>query len=559
MQKKWWHGKIAYQIYPKSFKDTNGDGIGDLPGIIEKIPYLKDLGIDLLWLSPIYKSPFADNGYDISDYRDIDPLFGSLEDFKKLKASADASGIGLIMDLVVNHTSDEHEWFKKACEDPFGKYGKYYIIREGKNGKEPNNLRTYFGGSVWDKLPNHDNLYYCHFFHKKQPDLNWFNPELREAVYDMMNWWLKDIGLAGFRVDAISCIGKDPNFPMFEPDGVGDGLCACFTMVSQNVDVATKYLREMNSRTFIPNDKFSVGEVVGITDDNYKDFIGDNGVLGSIFDFSARALVQNQYCFYGYKKLSVKEYRDATFKAQEKVNTIGFLAPIIENHDQPRGVSIYLPLMWQNAQGAKALATSNLCLKGIPFILQGQELGMTNTKFDNINELDDCLSKDQYKRCHEQGLDNTVIMQILNDQARDHGRTPMPWDISTHYGFSSAKPWIKLHQDSATINVEAENKDPESVLNFYKKLIAVRKDPKFLKTFTYGNFIALDNPNEYTLAYLRQSHEQTIMVIANFGTNAVDFPINEESSLLLSSGIVNFNTQDCRIKVFEGSSAIVYL
>ncbi len=559
MQTKWWHGKVAYQIYPKSFKDTNGDGFGDLPGIMEKIPYLHDLGIDLLWISPIYKSPFADQGYDIADYQDIDPIFGSMEDFKKLKAEADKYNIGIIMDLVVNHCSDEHEWFKKACDDPFGKYGQYFIIREGKDGKEPNNLRACFGGNVWDKLPGHDNLYYCHFFHKKQPDLNWFNPELREEIYKMMNWWLVDMGIAGFRVDAIMCIGKDPSFPMYEPDDVGDGLCSCGVMNAQNVDVAINFLREMNSRTFGPNDKFSVGEVFGITKDNVKDFIGDNGVFSSIFDFSAREALTQHYCFYGFEKLSVKEYRDVIFGAQETANTTGFLAPVIENHDEPRGVSTWLPLMWQNAQGAKSLGTVNLTLKGIPFVFQGQELGMTNTKFDNIDELDDCQSKDQYKMCKAHGLSEAVTMQVLNDQARDHGRVPMLWDDSELAGFSTVKPWMKLHQDRATMNVAVEEKDPESVLNYYKKLIALRKDPKYLKTFTYGNFVALENPNDHTIAYLRQGHEQTLMVVANFGAAPVQFPVNAESSILLASGPATIDNASGKVTVNEGSAVIVLL
>ncbi len=559
MQTKWWHGKVAYQIYPKSFKDTNGDGFGDLPGIIEKIPYLHDLGIDLLWISPIYKSPFADQGYDIADYQDIDPIFGSMDDFKKLKAEADKYGIGIIMDLVVNHCSDEHEWFKKACADPKSEEASYFIFREGKDGKVPNNLRACFGGSVWEPVPGQENLYYCHWFHKKQPDLNWFNPKLRQKIYDMMNWWLVDMGIAGFRVDAIMSIGKDPTFPMYPADSVGDGLCSCGVMNSEHVDVALNFLREMNAHTFTPHDKFSVGEVFGISKDNVKDFIGDEGVFGSIFDFSAREALTKHYCFYGFEKLSVKQYREVTFAAQETAGNTGFLAPVIENHDEPRGVSTYLPLMWQNARGAKALGTVNLTLKGIPFVFQGQELGMLNTQFNHIDELDDCQSKEQYDNCMRHGLSDAVALKILNDQARDHGRVPMSWDDSENAGFSTVKPWMKVNQDYKTVNVKSESADPDSVLNYYKKVIALRKDPKYLKTFTYGNFIALEDPNEHTLAYLRQGHDQTIMVIANFGAEAVTFDVNKESTLLLSSGEVKLCTDCCKVQVAEGSSAIILL
>lgn len=557
MQTKWWHGKVAYQIYPKSFKDTNGDGFGDLPGIIEKIPYLADLGIELLWISPIYKSPFADQGYDIADYQDIDPIFGSLEDFKKLKAEADKYGIGIIMDLVVNHCSDEHEWFKKASADPTCEEASYFIFREGKDGKEPNNLRACFGGSVWDKVPGQDNLYYCHFFHKKQPDLDWFNPKLREKIYEMMNWWLVDMGIAGFRVDAIMCIGKDPTYPMYTPDSVGDGMCSCGVMNSQNVDVALNFLREMNSRTFHPNDKFSVGEVFGISKDNVKDFIGDDGVFSSIFDFSAREALTKHYCFYGFEKLSVAQYRKVIFEAQHTAGDIGFLAPVIENHDEPRGVSTYLPLMWQNAKGAKALGTVNLTLKGVPFVFQGQELGMLNTKFDNIDELDDCQSKDQYQMCQEQGLSETVTMQVLNDQARDHGRVPMLWDDSEYAGFSTVKPWMKVNQDYKTVNVASEQKDPNSVLNYYKTLIKLRKDPKYIEAFTYGEFVALEDPNDHTIAYLRKGKEHTLMVVANFGAAPVKFDVNENSQILLCSDKATIENK--QVIVPEGTAVIVLL
>lgn len=557
MEKKWWNGKVAYQIYPKSFKDTNGDGFGDLPGIIEKIPYLHDLGIDLLWISPIYKSPFADQGYDIADYQNIDPIFGSLDDFKKLKATADQYGIGIIMDLVVNHCSDEHEWFKKACQDPNSEEASYFYFREGKDGQTPNNLRANFGGSVWDKVPGHDNLYYCHFFHKKQPDLNWFNPKLREKIYEMMNWWLVDMGIAGFRVDAIMCIGKDPSFPMYTPDSVGDGMCPCGKMNAENVDVAIKFLQEMNERTFHAHDKFSVGEVFGITPDNVKDMIGDNGVFSSIFDFSAREALTQHYCFYGFEKLSVERYREVTFRAQETANDVGFLAPVIENHDEPRGVSTYLPLMWQNTAGAKAIATVQLSLKGVPFIFQGQEIGMTNTHFDNIDEFDDCQSKDQYEMCKLQGLSEDVTMQILNAQARDNGRTPVLWDDSENAGFTTGKPWMKIHQDYKTLNVKAQENDPDSVLSYYKTLIKLRKDPAYLDTFTYGRFEALPNPNQHTLAFKRVGKNQTLVIAANFGMNSVEFDVNTNSKILLSTGKAAI--ENGKLKVTEGASAIVLL
>ncbi len=557
MQKKWWHGKVAYQIYPKSFKDSNGDGIGDLPGIIEIVPYLAELGIDLLWISPIYKSPFADQGYDIADYQDIDPIFGSLEDFRRLKSICDEHSIGIIMDLVVNHTSDEHEWFKRACEDPSSEEASYYIFREGKDGQVPNNLRANFGGSIWERVPGQDNLYYCHFFHKKQPDLNWFNPKLREKIYQMMNWWLNDMGIAGFRIDAIMCIGKDLSFPMYAPDDIGDGMCGCGAMNNDNVDVALNFLREMNERTFHLHDKFSVGEVYGLSQDSIKYFVGDNGVFSCIFDFAAREAVTRHFCYYGYEKISIKKYREVTFAAQERVGDVGFLAPVVENHDEPRGVSTYLPPMWWNDAGAKALATVNLTLRGIPFIFQGQELGMTNTKFNSIEELLDCQSKDQYKMCLRHGFSEASTMDILNTHARDHGRVPMLWDKSVYAGFSTAKPWMKLHQDKDVLNVESQQRNPNSVLNYYKDLIKLRRDERFHETFTYGSFTALSDPNDATLAFLRKGDNQTIMIVANFGHHPVNFPVRESSELLLRSGLAR--VKDSRLIVCEGSSAIVLL
>lgn len=555
MEKKWWHGKVAYQIYPKSFKDTNGDGVGDLGGIIEKIPYLHELGIDLLWISPIYKSPFADQGYDIADYKDIDPIFGSLDQFKQLKAKADEYGIGIIMDLVVNHCSDEHEWFKKAAADPTCEEAQYFYFREGKDGKLPNNLRAIFGGSIWDKVPGHDNLYYAHFFHKKQPDLNWFNPKLREKIYEMMNWWLVDMGIAGFRVDAIMCIGKDPSFPMYTPDDLGDGMVSCGIMNTQNQDVAIKFLKEMNERTFHAHDKFSIGEVFGLSEENVGQMIGDQGVFSSIFDFSSREALTSHYCYYAYTPLTIEKYREVTFNAQKVAAPFGFLAPVFENHDEPRGVSTYLPQMWHNAQGAKALATVSLTLRGVPFIFQGQELGMTNTKFNSIEEMPDCQSKDQYDQCLKQGLSDTEALNVLNAQARDHGRVPMLWDDSEYAGFSNVKPWMKLHQDHATMNVKIEEQDPNSVLNYYKALLKLRKDPKYHETFTYGNFIPLENPNKQTIAFLRQGSNQCFMTIANFGTQKVSFVVTDHAQILISAGTVALENQ--KVTVNEGACVVI--
>lgn len=556
MRRQWWHGLTAYQIYPRSFRDSNGDGYGDLQGITEKLPYLKELGIDLVWLSPIYKSPGIDNGYDIADYQAIDPLFGTMEDFDALMEKARELNLKIIMDLVVNHCSSEHEWFKKACADPGCEEASYFYFREGRNGHEPNNLRANFGGSIWDKVPGQDNLYYCHFFAKEQPDLDWFNPKLREKIYAMMNWWL-DKGIAGFRVDAIMCIGKDPTFPDFEPDPLGDGRCGCGAMNERCNDVADRFLREMHERVLKPRNAFTVGEVFCLNKNNIERFIGEDGNFSAIFDFAAREALTAHCAYFAYEKLPVSKYREVTFRSQELTNDVGFLCPVIENHDEPRGVSTYLPPLWHNARGAKALGTVNLLLRGVPFIYEGQEIGMTNSRFDTIYEFKDLQSHDEYQKCLAHGLSEYEALRILNDEARDQCRTPMLWDDTLNAGFSTGIPWMRVHQDYPHLNVKAQMADPDSVWHHYKALIALRKNPEFKDTITYGRFKALPDPNGHTLAFLREGERNTLMVIANFGEGSVTFDTYDTARPLLTSGEVHLNAHS--VTVAGGSSAVLLL
>ena len=387
MEKKWWHNKVAYQIYPKSFYDTNGDGIGDINGVIEKLDYLRDLGIDIIWLSPIYCSPLADQGYDISDYYDIDPRFGTLSDLDRLIAEGKKRGIGIVMDLVVNHCSDEHEWFKKACEDPDGEYGKFFYIEDYKDGDPlPCNWRSYFGGSVWEKLPGHDDKIYLHVFHKKQPDLNWENPKLRKEVYKMINWWL-DKGIAGFRIDAIINIKKKLPFSDYPVDG-DDGLSSIDNMLKEATGVG-EFLNELADETFRKHDAFTVGEVFNEKDDELPLFIGSHGYFSTMFDFSAESTKED---------ISPENYKKAVFKAHERVDGIGFLSNIIENHDEPRGVSRFIPKEDLDDTSKKMLAGIYFLLPGLPFIYQGQEIGMENLdKVNDINDLDDCANANIYE------------------------------------------------------------------------------------------------------------------------------------------------------------------
>jgi len=377
MTKKWWHDKVAYQIYPKSFYDSNGDGIGDLKGIIQKLDYLQDLGIDIIWLSPCYKSPLADEGYDISDYYSIDPRFGTMEDMEQLIAEAKKRSMYILMDLVVNHCSDEHEWFQKACEDPDGEYGSFFYLRDKEEGKLPTNWRSYFGGPVWDDLPGTDKQY-LHVFHKKQPDLNWENPKLRAEVYKNINWWL-DKGLGGFRIDAIMNIKKALPLHDYEPDR-DDGLSNIADMLAEAHGIG-EFLSEMRDQTFKKYDAFTVGEVFNEKPEEIPDFIGENGYFSSMFDFNEAIFGASENGCFDSKPITPDDYKRCCFEAQERIGTIGFLCNIIENHDEPRGVSRYIPEGECCPQSKKMLAALNFMLRGLPFIYQGQELGMENTHF----------------------------------------------------------------------------------------------------------------------------------------------------------------------------------
>lgn len=536
MEQKWWHGKTAYQIYPKSFCDSNGDGIGDLRGIISKLDYLQELGVELVWLSPIFKSPFVDQGYDIADYQDIDPVFGTMDDFDELLAQAKARGIDIILDLVINHCSDKHEWFQKACADPTCEEAKYFYLVRGKNGQVPDNLRSYFGGSVWEKLPGHEDedLYYLHYFAKAQPDLNWYYEPLRQKLFDMINFWL-DKGVAGFRVDAIMNIAKDLTFPGLPADGP-DGMCSANQMTAKLSDQAATFLYEMNDKTFKPHDAISVAEAFGVNADSLSNYIGDNGFFSTIFDFSARELNEKYPAYYRYRPVSIAKWRDTIFASQERVNNIGFMCPIFENHDEPRGVSYYLPRHAQNPSGAKAFAAVLLMLRGMPFIYQGQEIGMTNTQFNSIYEFDDVNAKDNYKTALQAGLTERQALDILNIESRDNARTPMLWSDEKNAGFSSgAITWLKVHQDYQTLNVAAQRHDPESVFSFYKSLIALKKNPDYHELLTYGAFKGLAPNAEYVVPYCRELNDKHIYVIANFEDSAISYELPSAAQILLAS------------------------
>ena len=531
---------MAYQIYPKSFLDTNGDGIGDLRGIISKLDYLKKLGIDIIWLSPIYKSPFVDQGYDIADYYAIAEEFGTMEEFDELLAEAKKRDMHIIMDLVINHCSDKHEWFQKALADPDGAFVDYFYFRKGKNGNPPSNYRSYFGGSCWEKVAGTDK-YYFHMFAKEQPDLNWENPKLRQELYKMINWWLEK-GLSGFRIDAIINIKKDLNFPDFAPDGK-DGLASCWKMV-ESVDGVGKLLEDLKKSTFEKYDAFTVGEVFNMKPDELPEFIGENGHFSTIFDFSAHTLTDGEHGWYDAPKLEFAKWRATIIQAQLETQKYGFKANIIENHDEPRGASRFLPSYAQTPDGIKMLGTISLLLRGIPFIYQGQEIGMRNAKWNSMEEFDDISTKDQYHTAREVGLSDQEALEVCSRMSRDNARTPMQWTSGENGGFTKGTPWLKVNPLFKDVNVEAQEQDPDSVLNYYRKLVALRKSDELKEVFTYGEFLPEYENVDGVMAFYRKDESKCILVAANFGKDAATIKLKSEIEKVWLSNRID-GTVDC--------------
>ncbi|PXX46132.1 oligo-1,6-glucosidase [Hungatella effluvii] len=530
MERKWWHEKIAYQIYPKSFNDSNGDGIGDLRGIIEKLDYLKELGIDIVWISPIYQSPFVDQGYDISDYYKIAPEFGTMEEFDELLAEAKKRDIEIVMDLVINHCSDQHEWFQKALADPYGEYADYFYFEKGRNGGAPSNYRSYFGGSVWEPVPGTD-LYYLHLFAKEQPDLNWNNPKMKEELFAMIRWWLEK-GVAGFRIDAIINIKKDPNFPDFPADGP-DGLASCTKMVEE-VEGVGELLEELRQKAFDPYQAFTVAEVFNMKEEELKEFVGENGHFSTMFDFSAHLLTGGEHGWYDAKPVKFSEWKKTVIESQLEVQNVGFLANIIENHDEPRGASTYLPEYAVNPRGIKMLAAVNILLRGLPFLYQGQEIGMRNCPMDSIEDYDDINTKDQYRTALEAGCTEEEALDACIRYSRDNARTPMQWSHEKEAGFTTGKPWLKVNPNYTGINVEDQLKDEDSVLHFYKKLIALRKLEAYRETLIFGRFVPAFEADEDVFAFYRESESgERIFIAANFGKEEKRLKLPEKNYTVL--------------------------
>lgn len=554
LDKKWWKKEVGYQIYPRSFYDSNNDGIGDLNGITEKLDYLKNLGITLIWVCPIFKSPMDDNGYDISDYYDVNPEFGTKEDLEKLIAEAEKRGIKVILDLVINHTSDEHEWFLEALKNPESKYRNYYIFKRGENGLPPTNWRSHFGGSAWEKVEgeadeNGNEMYYLHLFTKKQPDLNWENPEVRKELYEMVNYWLEK-GIAGFRVDAINSIKKDARYLDLPVDGA-DGMAhnVEYTLNQPGIE---EFLSELAKETFKKYNAMTVAETPMLEYERYNDFIGEDGFFTMIFDFSYADLDMTKGGFYySLRDIPTVELRDKIFESQLTQQKYGWGAPFFENHDLPRSLNKFFGEK-ANETNAKLLANVFFFLRGTPFIYQGQEIGMDNFVRNDISEFDDIASKDQYQRALGEGFSSEEALYFVNKRSRDNSRTPMQWDNSKNAGFSkdeNSKSWIKLTGSQATTNVADQINDKDSIFSHYKKMIDLRQNGKYSDCLTFGDFISVSLENEKIIAYVRKYENQKVLCISNFSEKRQEIKLSEIAKVL---GEKEIRVGEILINNFEG-------
>lgn len=529
MEGKWWKEAVVYQIYPRSFKDSNGDGIGDLQGIISKLDYLKELGVDVVWLSPVYQSPNDDNGYDISDYRNIMTEFGTLHDWDQLVAEMHKRNIKLVMDLVVNHSSDEHQWFIESRKSKDNPYRDYYIWREGKNSKEPNNWVSFFSGSTWE-LDEQTGEYYLHLFTKKQPDLNWENPKLREEIFDMMKWWL-DRGVDGFRMDVINLLSKVevlPDAPVQNHEDEYQWGGEYFVNGPKIID----YLQEMKEKVFDHYDILTVGETPFVTPkDGIRYTNEDTGVMNMLFHFEHMDVDVDESGDGNLGKWNVKQWKLSDLKRimskwQVELEGKGWNSLYLENHDQPRSVSRFGNDKEYRIESAKMLATWLHMMQGTPYIYQGQELGMTNVKFDSIDDYRDVeihnLWKDQIIK---KGKDSEQLMKAIEYRGRDNARTPMQWDASENAGFTSGTPWISLNPNYQEINAEQALNDPNSIFHYYKKLIRLRKEQPIIVYGTYRLILEEDNK---IFAYTRTLEDQVLVVITNFSSEHVQFELPKD-------------------------------
>ena len=547
MKKSWWQKEVVYQIYPKSFYDSNHDGIGDLRGIIEKLDYLVDLGITMLWICPIYQSPMDDNGYDISDYTAIASEFGTMEDLEELITETKKREIKIILDLVINHTSDEHEWFKKALADKNSPYHDYYIFKEGR--QRPNNWRSVFGGSVWEKVSGQEE-YYFHAFGKKQPDLNWENKELRNQLYKMVNWWL-DKGIAGFRIDAITFIKKDLTWKNREADGA-DGFAKC-TKASRNQPGIGIFLHELKECTFDKHQCLTVAEAPGVPYEELEEFIGENGYFSMISDFRYADLdIASGSEWFKRVEWSIKDLNDKIMTSQLAIQKYGWSANFIENHDQPRAATKYLKEGQNHLEAVKTLAAMYFFLRGVPFIYQGQELGMLNFKRKSVEEFDDLSSIDQYYRSIEEGYTTEESLHFVNMRSRDNARTPFPWNEDRYGGFSDVKPWIGMTEEYPTINAKEQIGKEGSIFEFYKSIIHFRQKGLYRNCFIYGGIEPVQS-SETVIAYKRYIEDEVIYCWFNFSNYVIEeiLPGKQWEAIWQSYEKINFYQNCLKLQPYQ--------
>ncbi len=507
-QKKWWQNAVVYQIYPRSFQDSNGDGIGDLPGIIKRLDYLEELGIDAVWLSPVCRSPQDDNGYDISDYQDIDPVFGSLDDMEELIREARKRNIRIMMDLVLNHSSDEHRWFQEAKKSKDNPYHDYYVWRDGEEGVFPNDMGSVFGGPAWEWVPELGQ-YYFHQFSVKQPDLNWENPKVRREIYDMILWWM-DKGAGGFRLDVIDQIAKEPD-----------------RKITNNGPRLHEFIRELSRETFQKGDLITVGEAWGADIDRAKLYSNPDGSeFSMVFQFEHMMLDQEP----GKEKwdscpLPFVKLKQNLAKWQTELHGCGWNSLFWNNHDLPRIVSRWGNDKEYRTESAKMLATILHGMQGTPYIYQGEELGMTNVRFDHIDQYQDIEIRNMYRERLAKGYEEKEIMESIYAKGRDNARTPMQWDDTAHAGFTTGTPWMQVNPNYREINAEAARKDPDSIFHYYRKLICLRKENPI---FAEGDFILLLEEDENIFAYVRSLADRELLVVANFTEQEIICTLPEE-------------------------------
>lgn len=541
LNKAWWKEAVVYQIYPRSFMDSNGDGIGDLNGITEKLEYLKELGIDVIWLSPVYQSPNDDNGYDISDYQAIMEEFGTMEDYDRMLARAHELGIKIMMDLVVNHTSDEHAWFVESRKSVDNPYRDFYIWRKGKDGKEPNNWGSCFSGSAWKYDPQTD-MYFLHLFSKKQPDLNWDNPKVRDQVFEMMNWWCEK-GIDGFRMDVISLISKPEGLPDGIPGetGYADSGCA-------NGPHVHEYLKEMNRKVLSHYDLITVGEAAGVTLEEAKKYANaDGSELNMVFQFEhigGGPEADNHYGKWDSHKMPLPVWKKILSRWQTGLEGKAWNSLFLSNHDQPRSVSWFGNDSEQYREiSAKMLGTCLHMMQGTPYVYQGEELGMCNAYFDQLEDYRDIESLNAYKELTETcGVSHEEMMGYLKRISRDNARTPMQWDDSANAGFTTGTPWIKVNSNYKTVNAKQQTTDPDSVFSYYKELIRLRHENDII---VYGEYELLEPQNEELFIYTRTWNNEQLMVLCNFTDKDVVIPaavmaqIPADAQILISNHVGN--------------------